>query len=340
MEVARGWRRGGPVKESLPPGREGARTGGMKVPLALVSFLSVLWWSIPLYAADDRLVLLGASYGKNVLAICEANGDVLWKQATAGPEKGHAGHHDVHLLANGNILFHDSWTLTQEITLGKEVVWTYDSKTQNGNAGKPVDIHAFARLANGETMIAESGVGRILYVDAGGALRRQIPLGQGGREKTRLVRVLENGHHLVCAENPGVVTEYDGEGKIVWEHEVGTRVYGASRLRNGNTLIATGSGHSVIEVTPAKEVVWEIKDTVPGTSIQLAWMTTLQELPNGNFVVGNCHAGEGQPQIFEITRDKEVVWQFNEWELVGNGLACWEILEGARAKLVREKLKE
>ncbi len=288
--------------------------------------------------SEDRLVLLGASYGKNVLAICESSGDVVWRLDTAGPEKGHAGHHDVHMLPTGQILYHDSWTLTKEITLGKKTVWEYDSKTQNGNAGKGVDVHAFARLADGTTMIAESGVGRIVYVDAQGVLRREVPLGEGGRRKTRLVRLLDNGHLLACAEDPGVVTEYDGAGEIVWEYPVGTRVYGAIRLRNGNTLIASGSGHSVLEVTPAKEVVWEIRDTVPGTSIKLAWTTTLQELPNGNLVIGNCHAGEGQPQIFEITRDKKVVWKFDEWELVGNGLACWEILEGERAALVRKGL--
>jgi outer membrane protein assembly factor BamB len=193
-------------------------------------------------------------------------------------------------------------------------------------------------MPDGDTMIAESGVGRILYVDARGEFRKAIPLGSGGREKTRLVRVLANGHHLACAEHPGVVTEYDGNGKIVWEHEVGTRVYGAIRLRGGNTLIATGSGHGVREVTPAGEVVWEIRDTVPGTDLRLGWTTMLQELPNGNFVVGNCHAGEGQPQIFEITRDKRVVWRFDAWELVGNGLACWEILEGRSAALVRSLL--
>ncbi|MGI9470438.1 MAG: hypothetical protein ACR2NZ_02820, partial [Rubripirellula sp.] len=112
--------------------------------------------------AEDRLVLVGASYGKNVLAICESDGNVLWKHDTAGPQKGHAGHHDVHLLPNGNILFHDSWTKTQEITLGKEVVWEYDSATMNGNEGKRVDVHAFDRLSNGETVIVESRVGRII----------------------------------------------------------------------------------------------------------------------------------------------------------------------------------
>jgi outer membrane protein assembly factor BamB len=288
--------------------------------------------------ADDRLVLLGASYGKDILAICEADGTVLWKHETAGPKKGHAGHHDVHLLTNGNILFHDSWTKTKEITLNKKVVWQYDSSVRNGNQGKRVDVHAFARLDNGETVIVESGVGRIIHVDKKGKLVKQVPLGEGGRQKTRLMRILDNGHYLACAENPGVVTEYDAAGKIVWEYEIGTRVYGAVRLKNGNTLICSGSGNSVVEVSPDKKVVWEIAKTIPGTDIKLGWMTTLQELPNGNRVIGNCHAGEDNPQIVEITKDKKVVWEFDEWDLVGNGLACWQILDKKQSALVRQKL--
>jgi outer membrane protein assembly factor BamB len=287
---------------------------------------------------DDRLVLVGASYGNNVLAICDSKGEVLWKHDTAGPERGHAGHHDVHLLPNGNILFHDSWTKTQEITLGKKVVWEYDSAKMNGNEGKKVDVHAFDRLDNGDTVIVESRVGRIIHVDKDGKLVKQVPLGKGGREKTRLMRILDNGHYLVCAENPGVVTEYDGKGKVVWEYEIGTRVFGAIRLKNGNTLICSGSGNSVVEVTPKKKVVWEIAKKVPGSDITLGWMTSLQELSNGNIVVGNCHAGEENPQIFEITKDKQLVWEFDEWDLVGNGLACWQILDAEQSAMVRKQL--
>lgn len=291
-----------------------------------------------LQAADDRLVLVGASYGKNVLAICDASGKVLWKHDTAGPQKGHAGHHDVHLLKNGNILFHDSWTRTQEITLGKKVVWEYDSAKRGGNKGKRVDVHAFARLDNGETVIVESSVGRIIHVNRKGKIIKKVSLGEGGRKKTRLMRVLDNGNYLACAENPGVVTEYDSNGKVVWEYEIGTRVFGAIRLKNGNTLICSGSGNSVVEVTPAKKVVWEVAKKVPGTEIELGWMTALQELPNGNRVVGNCHAGDDDPQIFEITKNKKVVWEFDEWDLVGNGLACWQILDAKQSKMVRKKL--
>lgn len=310
----------------------------MRHALSLVTALA-LCFAGSAWADKSRLVLVGASYGKNVLAICESDGTVLWKHDTAGPKRGHTGHHDVHLLANGNILFHDTWTKTQEITLSKRVVWEYESAKENGNAGKRVDVHAFKRLSDGSTMIAESGVGRFLHVDKDGKKVKEVPMGEGGRKKTRLVRMLDNGNYLSCAENPGVVTEYDPAGKVVWEYKIGTRCYGAIRLKNGNTLIASGSGNSVVEVTPEKKVVWEIKKQVPGTDIGIGWTTCLQELPNGNFLIGNCHAGDKNPQIFEITRDKKVVWEFDEWDLVGNGLACWQVLDGKQSAQVRRILK-
>ena len=91
----------------------------------------------------DRLVLVSASYGKNILAITEANGDVIWSHKTSGPEKGHAGHHDVHMLPNGNILFHETWQDVKEITLGKKIVMDYNCANSNGNQGKRVNVHAF-----------------------------------------------------------------------------------------------------------------------------------------------------------------------------------------------------
>ncbi len=308
----------------------------MKINGAALIILSLLC-SIS-FAQAERLVLVGASYGKNILAICDSQGELLWSHKTAGPNKGHTGHHDLQLLENGNILFHDTWTTLTEITLDKKVVWTYDSATMNGNEGKRVDVHAFKRLPNGHTIIAESGIGRILEVDQAGKLVHSFPLKKGGTQSTRLMRMTSDGNYLVCSENPGVVTEYDRSGNVVWDYVINTRVYGAIRLSNGNTLIASGGGNSVLEVTPQKQVVWEINGQVPKTDIELKWTTCLEELENGHFMVGNCHAGSGNPQIFEITRDKQIQWSFDQFDLVGNGLACWQIIEGGQAAMVRQKL--
>ena len=315
-------------------------------------FIFQIYSNLNLYMQNQLLVFfsfyllhlfcrLNASFSQcilreNILAITEANGDVIWSYKTAGKEKGHAGHHDVHMLSNGNILFHETWQDVKEITLGKKIVWAYDCSNSNGNQGKRVHVHAFSRLANGNTQIVESGIGRVIDVDRSGEVKNFFKLKPGGTMNTRWARPTPQGTLLVCSEQPGVVTEYDKKGKIIWDYLIKTRVYGAIRLKNGNTLIASGSGNSVVEVTPEK-VVWEIKGKVPGTEIELKWMTCLQERENGNFIVGNCHAGPNNPQIFEITRDKKVVWEFNEFELVGNGLACWQVLDGKRRKEPKAK---
>ena len=66
-------------------------------------FVAVAILAFTLTTQAERLVLVGASYGKNILAITDAKGDVIWSHKTAGPQRGHTGHHDVHLLPNGNL---------------------------------------------------------------------------------------------------------------------------------------------------------------------------------------------------------------------------------------------
>ena len=291
-----------------------------------LSLLFALTFAASAFAESKPLVLVSASYQKDIIALCELDGTVVWKHKTGGPKRGHAGHHEVQMLDNGNILYHDDWNVVKEIKLDGTEVWRYQSS----------NVHAFTRLKNGNTMIAESGKGRIIIVDKDGKIASQTPLGKDGRGHTRQAEVLDNGNYLVCAERPGTVTEYNPKGDIVWEYKIGTCVYGAIRLKNGNTLIGSGSGNSVVEVSPDKKVVWQVKSVVPETKITLKWTACLKELSNGHIIIDNCHAGPDSPQLFELDRDRNVVWQFNEFELVGNGMACFDYLDGEQADKVRK----
>ena len=116
----------------------------VKICLRIVTLFSFIFISVAVNA--ERLVLVSASYGKNILAITESDGKVIWSHKTGGPERGHTGHHDVHLLPNGNILYHDTWTKLTEMTLDKKVVWTYDSAKMNGNGIKNGKINNTAPL--------------------------------------------------------------------------------------------------------------------------------------------------------------------------------------------------
>jgi len=44
----------------------------------------------------------------------------------------------------------------------------------------------------------------------------------------------------------------------------------------------------------------------------------LEELPNGNIIVGDTYGSEAYPQLLEITKDKKVVWTFKDLEHLGN----------------------
>ncbi len=258
--------------------------------------------------------------------------------------------HDFHVLPNGNLLLQTSWTRIVELNpKTKKVVWQYDAKS-NDNQNRKVEVHAFERLPNGLTMIAESGASRVLEVDSQGSIQHQMALKvkkPHPHHDTRLVRKLENGNYLVCHENEGAVREYNPKGKVVWDYLVplfgkprkpghgpeayGNQCFSALRLQNGNTLIGTGNGHGVIEVTPKKSIVWSVhQEDLP--NIKLAWVTTVQVLENGNIIIGNCHAGPDQPQLIEITREKKVVWTYKNFQDFGNSLTNSVILSTGEKK--------
>ena len=294
----------------------------------------------PLHAGEKVAHrVLVADYSKRRIAIVDAAGKIEWEHQIADL-------HDLHRLPDGNILAQLSWTRIVEIDPRTDkIVWEYDAKKSNGNDKKPLEVHAFQRLADGVTLIAESGPARLIEVDRDGKLLRTVKLQVANprpHTDTRLVRKLDSGNYLVCHESEGAVREYDATGKVVWDFPVplfgqkprgghgpeawGNSVFAALRLPNGNTLVSTGNGHSVLEVTPKLDIVWHLKqDDLPG--IKLAWVTTLQVLPNGNIVLGNCHAGPDHPQIVEITRDKRVVWTFRDFTHFGNAVSNSQILD-------------
>jgi hypothetical protein len=272
------------------------------------------------------------------VAIVNQRGEVEWEVECK------YNSHDIALLENGNLLLHTGPATVVEMTPAKKIVWRYEGRPKPPYAGR-VEIHAFQRLSDGLTMIAESGNRRIIEVDAAGKIVKEVPLhveNPHPHRDTRLARKLASGHYLVCHEGDGVVREYDGDGKVVWSYALdlagrprspghgpeghGTEVFSALRMANGNTLIGCGNGNRVIEVTPAGKIVWSIEQQEL-RGITLAWVTSLQLLKSGNVIIGNTHAGESNPQLFEVTRDKTVVWTFRDFKTFGNNLAAAMVLD-------------
>lgn len=213
------------------------------------------------------------------------------------------------LLADGGVP-----TGIQMIDKDHKVVFDYRSKCEQ--------ILACEQLANGNFLIAEQGPCQAVEITPKGEVISTVKLQTSEKPAHRQLRCLhrlKDGHLLGAHEAEGVVREYDATGKVVWEFTNVPNVFEALRLENGNTLIGCGTDKRVIEVTPDKKIVWEL-NAADAPELNLAWITSLQVLKNGNIVVANFLRGqEGKgAHACEVTHDKEkkIVWKFADHEQV------------------------
>ena len=299
--------------------------------LLISTFTAVCWESAAF--ADHRFI--ANQQGK--LCRFDTEGKLDWSMQISGAP------HDLHLLPNGNILTHQKTELIEIDPQTKKIVWQFDAKKLCQQ--DKVEVHAVEPIGGDKIAVTVSGEGKIFEIDRDGKVHHEIKLkidNPHPHRDTRLVRRLDDGGYLVAHEGDGFVRQYDRDGKVTWQYDVpmfdhpakgghgpeafGDAVFSALRLPNGNTLIGTGNGHSILEVTPQKEIVWQVhQNDLPG--ITLAWVTTLEVLDNGNIVIGNCHAGPKQPQLVEIDRQKNIVWKFRDFQNLGNAVSNSQIVD-------------
>lgn len=215
---------------------------------------------------------------------------------------------------NGNILFGYGGKPTgvREITSRGQIVFDYVSKS--------TQVFGCERLANGNTLVAEQGPCQAVEVNTKGEIVHVTPLHtshENAHLQVRNIHQLANGNILAAHEGEGAVREVDRQGNVVWEYTGVTNSGDAQRLANGNTMIACGTQKRLIEVTPEKRIVWEFTAN-DAPDLNLTWISSFQQLQNGNILIGNFLRGqEGTgAHAFEVTRDKKVVWKWDDHNLI------------------------
>jgi hypothetical protein len=244
--------------------------------------------------------------GGGPIAIVAADGHIEWQHQVAGEAN------DVWALANGHVAFAHKDGAT-ELSADEQVVWSYDAP-----AGS--EIHGCQPLPGGGFLIGEAHDGGLSFLrelDAAGKLQKSIPVtapsNLSAHEQFREVRKTPQGTYLVTYLGLAHAREVDDTGKLLRELPCGSFV--AVRLPSGNTLVACGDDHRVIEVDAQNNVVWQVTEKeIPGN--QLGFAAGVQRLPNGNTIICNWpgHGGlpPNQPQAFELTADKRVVWELKD----------------------------
>ncbi len=198
-----------------------------------------------------------------------------------------------------------------------DVLWSYTLDKVNKELG------TVFRLERGNTLVVERGAKpRILEIAPDGALKAEVPLQpdtDNDHMQTRMARKLPNGNYLAPHLLAFKIKEYTPDGTVVREIPTDLPLFGnredhswpftAILLPNGNIHANLTHGNRVAEFGPDNEVVWYLDNShVEG---RLSDPCGGQRLPNNNMVICSyAQTDPAMPKVFEVTREKEVVWEF------------------------------
>ena len=231
--------------------------------------------------------------------ILDGEGQVTWSYPKST--------RDGWVLPNGNILL----ALSKSNDGGSVVEVTREGKTVFEFKGTQSEVNTAQALENGNILVTEAGdKPRLLEVTRDGKIAVEVALQAQTKDhhlQTRMARKLKNGNYLVPQLLDKVVREYQPDGKVVWEVATPHWPFTAIRLDDGNTLINCTIGNLSIEVDATGKTVWQVSnDDFPSKPFDDA--CGAQRLPNGNTVITAYHTGPGKVRLFEVTRDKLIVW--------------------------------
>jgi outer membrane protein assembly factor BamB len=269
----------------------------------------------PVCAADDAPVrhsFLGVGKANKVVIVGET-GTIDWSFDMPAS--------DGWVLPNGHVLlalygtkhFPNGGVVEVERET-KKIVFQFKAQQKETSTVQP--------LPGGKFLVVELGPEpRALVINRKGEVVKTTPLQcqkKNFHMQTRMLRVLPNGNYIAPHLLDFAVKEYNPDtGKVVRSFATDERgrekrdwPFTAIRLKDGNTLIACTNGNRIIEVDADGKTVWSVTNDDLGENL-FDDACGAQRLPNGNTVISSYHATGNQVKLFEVTRDKRVVWRYS-----------------------------
>jgi len=244
--------------------------------------------------------LVCADFAKGEVCVVDKSGERKHVFKTQNPN-------DVWALPNGEVLF--AWRRGVKVydQAGKQIFeWS-------SSEGKD-EIHTCQPLAEGNILIAQNGLSRLIEINREGKIVKEVPVKSRNNNlhmRYRMCRKLQNGNYLCMISCDDEIREIDPEGKTVrvirdLPGVKMSKAHAVTRLANGNTLFSTGAGAMAVEVDQDDKIVWKLeRSDLP--EIKMGFMTGLHRLQNGNTVISFY---QGSHHLIEVSPEKKLVWKW------------------------------
>ncbi|MFT7486162.1 MAG: membrane dipeptidase [Candidatus Paceibacteria bacterium] len=276
--------------------------------LQKIQLLAVVLGLLSNVASAHRLQVL-VQDGEQLVTF-DDEGRVEWQMPFLAPR-------GLKVLPNGNVMcLRGSHEVVEIACETSSVVWSFDSNRVAPNA----KIDSFQLADNGRTLLALRLPPSIVEVDRLGTVHKTFPLPASAGATPgdiRFASVLPSGNWLICDQRDSHVRELDpASGEVVWDYALpnfpdamGTCV-DALRLPNGDTVVSTGVGGSLLVVSSSGKLASAItaKELDLGSPF---YPMGLQRVGNGNYVIACGPTDEQGPCLMELDPvTKSVVWKF------------------------------
>lgn len=186
------------------------------------------------------------------------------------------------------------------------------------------DVRSIVRMKDGHTLLASGSA--IWELDEKDTEVRKVDFAAGNF--FRLLR-LDSDESYLFTSGPTQISKADQDGKTLKTIDLkaidpkSSKPYFAQRLTNGNILISTGYGASLLEINSEDKLVRKIggRDSIP--DVFLNFFATAEVLKNGHIVVANWtgHKREDSqkgPQLVEFDKEGAIVWTWHDPKRAGS----------------------
>ena len=286
--------------------------------MKFINYCSILLLLLTLMSCNSGIksepqYLIGGSGWKKIAKVDE-KGKVLWSHDLEQNEECNS----VTNLPDDKILYSFKKGI-KVIDKEHNVQWEYKSREK-------AEIHSASLTKDGNILIGECGnPARIYEFSIEGEELLSIDFETGidnPHGQFRRVTKTENNTYLVPVLGKRSILELDRSGQLVKESKFNYSVFSMLVLKNKNWLLSCGDKHKLIEYNPLKEeIVWELSEK-DIKEFPLRYVAEAIRLENGNTIIcnwgGHSHAKGPKVPLFEIDKNKNVVWKIVDDQKLGN----------------------
>ncbi len=199
--------------------------------------------------------------------------------------------------------------------------------------GTQSEVNSAHPTGDNTYVVTEAGPDpRLLEVDSKGTVVLEFPLAcqkKNHHMQTRMARKDSDGTYLAPHLLDFAVMRYSPKGEVLSkldttvpgdpQRKIHSWPFTGIRHGEGHTLVSCTNGNRVVDFDRDGKIIWTLTNRdLPGNWLQDP--CGAQVLPNNNIVITSYAAGRADrnaPKLFEVTRDRKVVWKFVDGKKTG-----------------------